>query len=646
MKSWLLGKRGGLVAFLAIAILVLGGLAWLTAAALQLEAKEHQARVEADLSNKLRLALWRLDSRVFPLLARESSRPYYHYSPTYNPPLAYTWTGKLWQQVQVIEPSPLLNEPLPEWIVLHFQIDQAGKWESPQVPPEVERQRLEGTRNSWVFENVTSERQAAFEGLQQKIAAQSLLSRVEQRTNQLFLTLGSHFNFQSWNSAQVGNRLNNEPGSQGQVAIGPEQGQAPGQPGQAPPPQTLNQQNDFQARAQQRAQLETNYGGNVNKQKQQGESNRNAKPPVESVTVTQGLTAPLWLHANGGEPILLTARLVQVGDKELCQGILLDWPQLRQALTDEVRDLFPSAEILPVFEDVPLHPERTMTALPLELAPGEPAEALSEENWTPLRIGLAAAWGAALLALLAVGLGGWSLIDLSERRIRFVSAVTHELRTPLTTLRLYLDMLTGGLVTDDTRKTEYLHTLNTESERLNRLISNVLDFSRLENQRPRLDLTPVDVAALLELVRSTWVERCKDAGKELVIENGLPLEMTVTTDSRLVQQILGNLIDNACKYSKGANDPYIRLRARPEVGQAVVLEVADGGPGVPLRDRRLVFRPFRRGRSTDPALGGVGLGLALSQRWARLLGGELTLCHDNAIAGACFTLRLPTRTLP
>ena len=108
-------------------------------------------------------------------------------------------------------------------------------------------------------------------------------------------------------------------------------------------------------------------------------------------------------------------------------------------------------------------------------------------GWTPLRIGLTLAWAAALVALLAVGLGGWSLIDLSERRIRFVSAVTHELRTPLTTLRLYLDMLTGGLVQEENQKTEYLHTLNTETDRLNRLVGNVLDFSRLENQRPRLE---------------------------------------------------------------------------------------------------------------------------------------------------------------
>ncbi len=92
-----------------------------------------------------------------------------------------------------------------------------------------------------------------------------------------------------------------------------------------------------------------------------------------------------------------------------------------------------------------------MSALPVQLVPG-PEAAPADPGWTPLRIGLALAWAAALVALLAVGLVGWSLFDLSERRIRFVSAVTHELRTPLTTLRLYLDMLTGGMVKEERQK--------------------------------------------------------------------------------------------------------------------------------------------------------------------------------------------------
>ena len=96
-----------------------------------------------------------------------------------------------------------------------------------------------------------------------------------------------------------------------------------------------------------------------------------------------------------------------------------------------------------------------MTALPVQLDPG-PEPELPPAGWTPLRIGLVLAWIAAIIAFAAVGFAGWRLIDLAERRIRFVSAVTHELRTPLTSLRLYLDLLVSGMIQDEAKRQEYL----------------------------------------------------------------------------------------------------------------------------------------------------------------------------------------------
>ena len=214
----------------------------------------------------------------------------------------------------------------------------------------------------------------------------------------------------------------------------------------------------------------------------------------------------------------------------------------------------------------------------------------------------------------------------------------------MTTLRLYLDMLTGGLVTEERQRAEYLHTLNAETDRLNRLVGNVLDFSRLENQRPRLEKVPIPLKDLLEQLRGTWEGRCRDSGKELVIDHSLPAETRLVTDVKLVQQILGNLIDNACKYSRGADDRRIWVHARGEGRRRLVLEVEDRGPGVPARERRSVFRPFRRGRGADVTAGGVGLGLALAHRWARLLGGKLTLCRgSDKTPGACFRFELPLK---
>ena len=256
----------------------------------------------------------------------------------------------------------------------------------------------------------------------------------------------------------------------------------------------------------------------------------NSKPlPNKSTTVRLSPMSPFWLAPSDQEERLVIARLVEIGDKQRCQGIVLDWRRLQEVLAEEARETFPEARFEPMREPEPPNPERTMRWLPVELDPG-PAEPPPMPVWTPLRSGLAIAWFAALVALAAVGLGGWSLIDLSERRIRFVSAVTHELRTPLTTLRLYLDMLTGGLVQEERQKTEYLATLHTETERLNRLVANVLDFSRLEDQRPRLEKAPVKVAELLEQVRGDWQGRCQGAEKELVVENALDAGDEIVTD--------------------------------------------------------------------------------------------------------------------
>ncbi len=135
-----------------------------------------------------------------------------------------------------------------------------------------------------------------------------------------------------------------------------------------------------------------------------------------------------------------------------------------------------------------------------------------------------------------------------------------------------------------------------------------------------------------------WRSRCQDADKELVIEPNTEAKTALCTDGELVQQVLGNLLDNACKYSRGAADRRVWLRVRPD-GRRMVFEVEDRGPGVPKRERRSIFRDFRRGRTADATGGGVGLGLALARRRARLLGGELTL--RSSVSGACFLLHLP-----
>jgi signal transduction histidine kinase len=604
----------GLSAYLAIVALVVGGLGWVTAAALRLE-----------LSDQMRLALWRLDSRIAPALAREDSRPFQHYHPLFFPLPVLDRSIQVMSVGAVLEPSPLLNAELPDWMVLHFWTTSDGAWQSPQVISKPLADALRQAGAIVGLGNVTPQRGELLTALGRQPFPTDALNRLPDP---------------------------GQPVDVPELVQNIEQQLA--QSKQAAPPGIFQQRdnNDLGNRARQQV-VTKNEGKGVYANNSfnfnpvpfgevipWGELGGKVGPPdpAACATVRLGSLAPVWLRTDGQTDRLVLARLAQSNGRKVIQGVLLDWDKLQAILKAEVADLFPDARLVPLPDGPQEHPERVMTALPVQLDPG-PLTASVLPGWTPLRTGLLLAWAAALLALLVVGLGGWSLLDLSERRFRFVSAVTHELRTPLTTLRLYLDMLTSGLVRGEQQKAEYLHTLHGESDRLYRLVSNVLDFARLERQRPKLALRPVNVGDLLDQVRDNWQGRCTACGKELNVEVAPGCCPELTTDPELIQQVVGNLIDNACKYSRGAADGRVWLRAGRD-GQYVVLDVEDRGPGVAPRDQRLIFRAFRRGRQADVTAGGVGLGLALAGRWARLLGGRLTVGPGRDGVGACFRLRL------
>jgi signal transduction histidine kinase len=361
---------------------------------------------------------------------------------------------------------------------------------------------------------------------------------------------------------------------------------------------------------------------------------------VPPMAIHLGSMRPQWMVGPDGSEMLVLVRVAKVDNKTVCQGIILDWMKLEAMLQDEVKDLFPNAKLLPIKDPVGVSPDRAMTALPIQLDPGPQPEP-PPAGWTTLRLGLVLAWAAAIIAFAAVGFCGWTLIDLAERRIRFVSAVTHELRTPLTSLRLYLDLLVSGMIQDEAKKQEYLNTLATESDRLHRLIDNVLDFARLEKRRKDGDIKPVKVAELIEHLRQTWTDRLAQDGKELVVISTLAEGREIKTDAAMFQQIAGNLIDNARKYARDATDKRIWVWAKPGVGNSVLIEVEDRGPGVPANERRSIFKPFRRGEQADCTSGGAGLGLALAKSWAEVLGGKLTYRPADGGTGACFRLELP-----
>ena len=361
-------------------------------------------------------------------------------------------------------------------------------------------------------------------------------------------------------------------------------------------------------------------------------------PIVAPVAVQIGPMRPRWIADDSGTPHLFLLRSVKLGTQNVYQGVVVDWPKLQAELQAELADLFPAAELHPVDETA--H-ERTMTALPVRLDPG-PDAAPVVDGWSPLRSGLVIAWAAAILAIVAVAFGGRAILSMAERRIRFASAVTHELRTPLTAMQLHLDLLNSGLDFDDAKKSEFLATITSEAQRLNQLVENVLDFARLETRSARALARWIPVESVLETIRQTWSERLAIEGFELVVGSMASLKSEVLVDGRVLEQVLGNMIDNARKYAKSATDRRIWLLVKPGASGRLAFEVEDRGPGVPADERRSIFQAFRRGSSSLDT-GGAGLGLSLAKQWAELFGGTLSYRPAPGGTGACFRLELAGR---
>ncbi len=255
--------------------------------------------------------------------------------------------------------------------------------------------------------------------------------------------------------------------------------------------------------------------------------------------------------------------------------------------------------------------------------------------------------GTLLVALLvgAILLSG-ALLLLQARRSEleavqktsFVANVSHEFKTPLTTIRLYSELLAEGRVRDETKRLDYLHTIGRETQRLARLVGNVLDFSKLEQGRKQFDRQPLDIAAELHAMLETHEPRLVEAG--LTLESMVPPEaFTLTTDRDALQQIVLNLLDNACKYAADGGQLSVGLSATANGG--AIIRVGDRGPGVPSAQRERIFEKFHRldDRLTS-AHAGTGLGLSIARQLARGLGGDLR-CSERTGGGAEFTLTLP-----
>ena len=251
-------------------------------------------------------------------------------------------------------------------------------------------------------------------------------------------------------------------------------------------------------------------------------------------------------------------------------------------------------------------------------------------------LALAAGAGAVLFLLFAAG----ALILVldarrerreSEQKTSFVSNVSHELKTPLTSIRLCAEMLSEGRAKDEAAKERYLGVITKESERLTRLVDNVLDFGRLEQNRRKYDIADADLRDIVRDAAESQRSRVDAAGMELSVETATePAVCRVDRDA--VSQIVVNLVDNAVKYAADGK------RLDVKVDADGVVTVADRGPGIPRRDRERVFERFYRcDDSLAAKSSGSGLGLSIARRLAEGMGGSLVCCEREG-GGAEFKL--------
>lgn len=344
----------------------------------------------------------------------------------------------------------------------------------------------------------------------------------------------------------------------------------------------------------------------------------------------------LWIK----DALLLTRRISQDGSAVI-QGAWVDWPQLRATLLAAVSDLFPAAALEPAPAGNSGGSD-LLASLPIRFLPGQ-LEIPAPAFWSPLKLSLATAWACVLLASCAVALVLRGMMLLSERRAAFVSAVTHELRTPLATFKLYSEMLADGLVKDPAKRQTYLETLSTEADRLGHLVENVLAYSRLERSTTSDGQLSITVSDLIHRVQPRLSQRTAAAGAIFTLQpEAIPDGFFLRTDPSAVEQILFNLVDNACKYAiRDAAPVHIELIIS-HVQKGLRFAVRDHGPGISRAEARRLFRPFHKSaREAAHSAPGVGLGLALCRRLARDLGGSLEIDHSWP-HGACFLLSLPS----
>lgn len=573
--------------FVVLLLSMAAMLVWLTAQSLTLERAEWRTRRQAELEERVRRALWRMDALLMPLVVREASRPDAFYV-TSRP-----FVGTPQPPAKPESTASKVEELGDDYVLAHFQIPTARSFE---LLPKSHDNRVVDVaelRTTLIYSQLLP--------LLPKVAAPI----AAEQPNEIAETQKSNPKIETSAARQ-----------------------------QAGPSQVVESFSQQADRLPQKADEDARQRNSVvqafaNPNNFNTRSDQRAAAPGDP-GAAEGTSRALWMGAH-----LVVARRVARPDQPAIQGCVLDWTRLSERLKTEVAGILQDFTFAPASIEDASH---TLATLPVRIVVS-PVDAIPQ-GFSGVRMSLMFAWGAFVVAAGAAAATLASVLTLAERRAAFVAAVTHELRTPLTTFRIYADMLAQEMVPPEHRGS-YLETLRVEADRLGHLVDNVLQYARLERGRPRVARQTIAISDLMERMQPRFEARVAQVKLRLDLEmDALTGRESITVDTAALEQILFNLVDNACKYAASSEETDLKIQVTASANR-VCWQVQDSGPGISLEQRRRLFQPFSK--TVDQAAAsapGVGLGLALSRRLARELGGDLRLESSDA-TGAVFLLELP-----